>query len=164
MEANTACYIEFELGRSNVLPGLGNNGEEISRIKTNLKELIENETYELDSILVTASSSPEGKWDYNATLAQKRSEAVSEYFCRYMSKLRDSLQRENGISLNVDDSYVPETKNNRVILFTARSNPENWRMLAALVREDSLMTSSDKDSYFSLASHNDPDNRERAMQ
>lgn len=164
VEANTACYIDFEQGQSKVLPGMGHNAEEIARIKNNLRELMTNETFVLDSILVTASSSPEGSWHFNAVLAQKRSEAVSGYFAQFMNELRDSLRMDRGLSFNIDDSYVPGDEKENVIRFTSRSNPENWRMLDALVREDSLLTVEDRISYSNLASITDPDARERSMQ
>lgn len=164
VEANTACYIDFEKGQSRVLPGMGSNGDEIARIKSNLRSLMTNDSFVLDSILVTASSSPEGGWNFNAALSQKRSEAVSAYFSRFMNELKDSLRFERGLSFNVDENYVPEEDDDKKIVFTSRSNPENWRMLDALVREDSTMTDADKSSYMDLMSIKDPDSREHAMQ
>ncbi len=164
VEANTACYIDFEKGQSRILPGMGNNGEEIARIKANLRDLITNDSFILDSILVTASSSPEGGWQFNASLAQKRSEAVSAYFSRFMSELRDSIDSERGLSFNIDDSYETKDEKDRNIVFTSRSNPENWSMLDALVREDTSLTVEDKTSYSSLASISNLDSREHALQ
>ena len=59
VEENTACYIEFASGSFEVDERMGNNPEEIGRIKDNLKSLMQNEKFDLDSIVVTSSASPE---------------------------------------------------------------------------------------------------------
>ena len=67
-EANTACYVGFASGKDNIDLSIGNNAEEIGRIKRNLADLMENATYDLDSIIVTASASPEGSKALNDKL------------------------------------------------------------------------------------------------
>ena len=100
VEANTACYVDFAQGRSEVIETLGNNAGEIGRIKGNLAELMENRTFDLDSIVVTASASPEGQLRANGALAQRRSEAVSRYFDSYIRHYRDSLDAESGFLID----------------------------------------------------------------
>ena len=69
VEANTACYVEFAAGRSDVDLSRGNNAAEIGRIRGNLAQLLRNETFDLDSIVVTADCSPEGAWSANERLS-----------------------------------------------------------------------------------------------
>lgn len=136
-EANTACYIDFAPGSSEVVPTRENNSDEIGRIKHNLTELLENETFLMDSIVVLASCSPEGSYRTNIGLAAARAESVKKYF-------RDFVGR-NSIS------------------FKTASQPENWPMLDNLVERDSLLTAADKADYLKLAGMKDPDDREAAM-
>lgn len=89
VSANTACYVEFEHDRYEVDEDLGYNRDEIGRIKGNLAALIDHDEFEMDSIVVTASSSPEGTVGYNRRLTQRRSEAVAEYFRRFIDAYRD---------------------------------------------------------------------------
>ncbi len=159
VEANTACYIDFGAAQSDIDPELGNNASEIGRIKQNLRSLVENEVFEMDSITVTASCSPEGDWAYNERLSRRRSEAVSTYFGRFVHHCVDSLRREQGALIDLDGSLETARQD---IRFIARSDPENWRMLDELVRIDSLLLPEQKSRYESLRDR-EPDARERLL-
>lgn len=159
VEANTACYIDFGAAQSDINPELGNNASEIGRIKQNLRSLVENEVFEMDSITVTASCSPEGEWGYNERLSRRRSEAVSTYFGRFVRDCVDSLRREQGALIDLDGSLETARQD---IRFIARSDPENWRMLDELVRIDSLLLPEQKSRYESLRDR-EPDARERLL-
>lgn len=50
------------MGRSDVDLSLGHNRTETGRIRENLGALLQDEVYDLDSIVVTATCSPEGRW------------------------------------------------------------------------------------------------------
>ena len=149
VEAHTACYIWFPQGKSAVLESEGNNAEEIARIKQNLMSLLENQTFDMDSIIVTASCSPEGELAGNRRLSHERSRSVSDYFARYLLQARDSLG---------GGELLP------AIRFLPRHDAENWTMLDALVREDHQISESDKLSYNQLREIADPDIRERKLQ
>lgn len=162
VEANTACYIEFPLGRANVNPDLGHNPEEIARIKGNIRELLLNETFDLDSICVEAYASPEGAFRANDALAARRALAASEYFSDYAAMLRDSLAAEAGVMLTLGGASA-ERAGEPSISFCSRSGGENWRMLDRLVEEDDVLSRQTKDFYLSTASVADRDARERAL-
>lgn len=163
VEANTACYIDFDLGRHEVRAELSNNAEEIARIRENLLSLVQNEKYDLDSIVVTASASPEGPFKANDILSARRSRSVSEYFDRYLKRLRDSLAADSGILISLDDSYRADG-NGPDIRFVTRNNPENWTMLDAIIAGDGTLSAGDKAEYQSLRLIGDPDQRDLRMQ
>lgn len=162
VEANTACYIDFSAGRSDVDRTLGDNASEIGRIEANLHSLAFNEDLSLDSIVVTASASPEGSFQSNSMLSSRRSASVASYFKRYMHSLSDSLQRQSHYTIGMEEDdfsrKIPE------IDFISRSNPENWRMLDAIVRSDEVLSDSDKGKYYEISLEADPDARERRLQ
>ena len=164
-EANTACWIGFETGKSEVNPSYGKNHEEIRRIKRNLGELLENREYDLDSITVTASCSPEGSWLTNDKLSQKRAESVSDYFGQYIRHYRDSLKKEEGISYNLDETFDDTKRKHRAnkIRFISRSNSENWPMLERLVESDTVLTDRQKEDFARRLTVKDPDARENAL-
>ena len=103
VSANTACYVEFEHDRYEVDESLGYNRDEIGRIKDNLAALIDHDEFEMDSIVVTASSSPEGTVAYNTRLTQRRSEAVAEYFRRFIDEYRDSMKADEGFVVDMTE-------------------------------------------------------------
>ena len=165
VSANTACYVEFEHDRYEVDESLGYNRDEIGRIKDNLSALIDNDEFEMDSIVVTASSSPEGTVAYNTRLTQRRSEAVAEYFRIFIDEYRDSVRVNEGFVVDItgDPRSEPGMTGER-ILFVARNDAENWRMLDVLVAEDTVMSYEDKIAYINACEVADLDVREEVLQ
>ena len=162
-QANTACYVDFASGSSEVDISLSNNRDEIGRIRGNLAQLIEDTVYDLDSIVVTASASPEGSERANRALAQRRSESVCRFFEGYIRHYRDSLDREAGFSIGEDGEVVHEV-HRPDIRFIARNGGENWTMLDALIRKDSTVTDAQKEEYARLrASAADLDALEKGL-
>ena len=162
VEENTACYIEFASGSFEVDETMGNNPDEIGRIKDNLKSLIHNEKFDLDSIVVTSSASPEGTVKYNDRLSKKRSEGISVYFSKWMESYQDSLERERGFTVDEAGNIIIEKR--AEIPMIGRSSGENWHMLDRLIEKDTVLTAEEKESYCNLSTHLDIDQREREMQ
>ena len=192
VSANTACYVEFEHDRYEVDESLGYNRDEIGRIKKNLSALIDNDEFEMDSIVVTASSSPEGTVAYNTRLTQRRSEAVAEYFRMFIDEYRDSVKADVGFAVDMtedprsepgmtgeeypetpvrrsfayaqDDNGDAQDDNRERIQFIARNDAENWMMLDALVAKDTVMSYEDKIAYINACELDDLDRREEVLQ
>ena len=162
VEENTACYIEFASGSFEVDEKMGNNPGEIGRIKDNLISLMQNEKFDLDSILVTSSASPEGTVKFNDRLSKLRSEGISEYFSKWMNHYQDSLERERGFAVDEEGNIIIQKRTQ--IPMIGRSNGENWQMLDRLVEKDTVMTEDEKKSYISYAEIKDIDQRERSLQ
>ena len=162
VEENTACYIEFASGSFEVDEKMGNNPGEIGRIKDNLMSLMQNEKFDLDSILVTSSASPEGTVKFNDRLSKLRSEGISEYFSKWMNHYQDSLERERGFAVDEEGNIIIQKRTQ--IPMIGRSNGENWQMLDRLVEKDTVMTEDEKKSYISYAEIMDIDQRERSLQ
>lgn len=163
-DASTACYVEFRPGRDDVDLSLGHNAEETGRIRGTLASLLQNRDYDLDSIVVTASCSPEGSLRYNERLSRRRSEGVSAYLRAWMRAFTDSLRAERGIFMDMDgNAGVSGRDDVRDIAFISRSVPENWDGLDALVRRDTVMGADQKDSYFKARRIEDADAREEAL-
>ena len=162
VEENTACYIEFASGSFEVNETMGNNPGEIGRIKDNLISLMQNEKFDMDSIVVTSSASPEGTVKFNERLSQKRSEGISDYFSRWMNHYQDSLDIERGFSVDEEGNII--TQKRTQIPMMGRSSGENWQMLDRLVEKDTVMTEDEKKGYISSADIKDIDQRERSLQ
>lgn len=160
-EAHTACYIDFASGSADMNLALGENAAEAERIRSNLRELVTSDTFEMDSVVVTASSSPEGTYSSNERLSRRRADVVSGYFQNILHTLTDSVRRSGGVILGLGETV--EQPKTDPIRFIARNNPENWPMLDALVTKDSVLTGADKASYFALKRIPDPDRREAGL-
>ena len=68
-DASTTSRIDFRLGKSDIDLSLGDNRRELGRIRKILGSLLDNETFLLDSIIVTASASPDGRETVNWRLS-----------------------------------------------------------------------------------------------
>ena len=163
--ANTACYVDFAQGKADIDLSLGHNREEMGRIRENILELLGNDSFEMDSIVISASASPEGSAAANHALARKRAAAVADYFERYVRHYRDSVRR-NGFSMTLDEDGRERRvyENPPDIRFRSRSNGENWPYLSVLVVRDSLLSAADKRSYAEISETADADARERRLQ
>ena len=163
--ANTECRIDFEAGKSEIKMDYADNAYEINMISKTIASLLENKDFDLDSIIVRATASPEGRFTLNSSLAQKRSEAVSAYFSKYIEAYKDSLRQEAGFSMsfNGEEQKIVAAEKPVDIRFTPRCIPENWDDLDALVDKDVVMNPDQKSDYFSVRSESNPDVREARM-
>ena len=163
--ANTECRIDFEVGRADVKPELGENAAGISMIKQNLASLIENTEFDLDSIVVSAAASPDGTYAANASLAQKRSISVSKYFEKYIKEYTDSVKLAAGFTLDLEgDGEMKSAFQAQNIVLTPRSIPENWDDLKLFVEADVVMNVDQKAAFSALMEKEDNlDKREQQM-
>lgn len=162
-EANTACYVDFAVGKSDVDIELGHNRDEIGRIKGNLADLMTNANYDLDSIVVGAYASPEGRVAANDRLSEARSKSISKYLDKYIKEFQDSLEVDYGFE--VDENGNIKKFQRMKIPFVSRSFGENWGMLDRLVQQDTTLTDEQKENYSGLSDRiADLDAREIAMQ
>ena len=160
-EANMSSLILFPVGKAEIRGELGNNEEEIRGIKQNLRHLLSNEVYDLDSIVVTANSSPDGLYRKNADLSGRRAGSVSSYFGRFMSSVRDSIKRERGFSVDTTGHVRSETVES--IRFISRSNAENWEALDEMMESGVHFSASERESYRKYRQIKDPDRRDWLM-
>ena len=161
VQANTACYIDFEQGRAEIRKETGHNREEMARIEGNLRSLLLHRDFDLDSIVITASCSPEGSFEHNRRLSMRRSESVSDYFEGFLRHWRDSVRRSS-FHIGLDNTYQEEAP--AEIRLLSRNNPENWTMLDVLVREDGTLSVKEKEEYERTVSVREPDLREQRLQ
>ena len=168
VEESTACNIDFRTGRADIDEKLGGNAREIARIKEYLRNLLLNETFELDSVTIAASASPEGSVAANRALTLRRSRSAADYFEHYISYVRDSVRREEGMYILIADDFSESsvrksTRASREIRFKARAGGEDWALLDALVNADTLLDAAQKARYRELSALGDPDEREKRM-
>lgn len=168
VQVDAVSRIAFRTGRSGIDEGMDGNRAEIGSIKARLRRLLEDEAFEVDSIVIVASASPEGRFRSNADLSYRRAESVSEYFSRYVEYVKDSLRREQGLFISVGDDLSESGMKGssgprRDIRFLSRSGGENWLELDRLVETDTVLSAAGRKSYFALADVADPDRREAEL-
>ena len=162
-EANASYSIEFAKGKSDIQLDLADNYNQVGFVKDNLTDLLRNEVFDLDSIVVVANASPEGSWSANGALSKRRGDAVVRYFEDFMRDYRRQVAREGGFAVDEEGNVVAESGNVPNIRFISRSVPENWDLLDRLVRNEQRLTDDQKERYFSHAGMRDRDQREARM-
>lgn len=111
---NTKAFIDFAQGSAVVDTSLEGNASELERIIRCVDDVVGRKEYELDSLVIRASCSPEGSFRHNAGLASARSESIREY-------LKDYVPAE----------WKPYLRTSSV--------PENWDQMRRLVANDTVM-------------------------
>ena len=162
--ASTAAYVDFPVGKSEIIDTLSHNAEELGRIRLNVRDIIANRTFVVDSLAITATCSPEGTLSANKRLANARAESLKEYFNSFIRKVRDSLARE--IVIDMTEGELGEDKETPAEnLIRAFANPEDWERLYSLVRLDTTsVLVQDTSAIFSTRQLEDLDQREKALQ
>ena len=160
-DANTTSNIDFKQGKSDIDLTLGNNRRELGRIRRTLAALLENETYLLDSIIVTSYASPEGKENFNLRLSRSRSESISKYLDEQIKVLQDSLDRQRGLRYDASGRLVRQEYVR--VPFLSRYKGENWDRLDILVDGDTYLTEGDKSRYDLLRRVPDLDGRDALL-
>lgn len=158
--------IEFRSGSAEIDERLEQNRVELDGVKAALKELMENEDYEIDSIVVAANASPEGKYSANLRLSQQRSESAARYMDNYLARLRDTILADQGVLIELDEDLEERSVRMpqfRKIEFLPRHGGENWAMLEELVASDTLLSASAKTDFRLALQYGDPDRREEAL-
>ena len=156
--------VEFGKGKWTVDPKVGTNGAELASLKDNIAQILSNEDYVMDSILITAACSPEGNIDVNRKLSGRRGEAMKEYVMEYMCRYRDSIERsvweinegEGDVENIADDEGFGEEN----IRITEVS--EDWESLYMLLEKDTIV-SCDKALLVRCFAEENPDRREQLL-
>ena len=163
VEANTSGFIDFEMGRSEVKRRLFNNDMEISRIEGILASLLENEQFDLDSIMVTAYASPEGTVALNTKLSSDRAASVSSFFKRSIDHLSDSLRSNAGFMVGLDGAISHNEEPLPQIRFKSKNGGENWSKFESIINESQELDPKQKEYFMKCMQLSNLDARENAL-
>lgn len=135
-EAHFSAHITFPTGKAHVDEDLHDNGAEITKVQDIIKRLTWSSEFVIDSINMTASSSPEGTWATNELLAKRRALALKDYFGQKM-----------------DDKKGVDT------LFNAKWIAEDWNRISRMIGNSSRLP--DRSEILEIIENVlDPDKRE----
>lgn len=138
-EANFSAHITFPVARENIDENLNDNATEIAKVQDIIKQLTWSSEFIIDSINMTASSSPEGPWKMNEDLAKRRASSLKRYFAK-----------------KLDDKEGVDT------LFNAKWIAEDWKRVYDLIADESMryVIGSREQILAIIESEADPDRRE----
>ena len=130
-------YIRFLVGRTEVVDTLGDNRRQLDKITDLMRQIVEQEEFYVDTIMLTATASPEGRYTANERLARGRAEALKRYLVKRYGRQIDTM-------------------------LTVRWVAEGWDELVRLIRGDKEL--SHRDEILALiAAERNPDRREQLI-
>ena len=84
-------YIQFFVGDTRVVDTLGDNRRQLDKITDLMRQIVEQEEFYVDTITLTAASSPEGGYTFNARLSQGRAQALKQYLVKRYGRGIDTM-------------------------------------------------------------------------
>ena len=130
-------YIQFFTGDTRVVDTLGDNRRQLDKITSLMWQIVEQQEFYVDTITLTAASSPEGDYAFNNRLSQGRAEALKRYLVRRYGRSIDTM-------------------------LTVRWVAEDWSELTNRIRTDREVVNRDAILELIVAEKN-PDRREQAI-
>ena len=130
-------YIQFFVGDTRVVDTLGDNRQQLDKITGLIRQIVEQQEFWVDTITLTAASSPEGAYAFNDRLSQGRAAALKRYLVRRYGRSIDTM-------------------------LIVRWVAENWPELTQRIRTDKSIEN--REAILALiASEKNPDRREQAI-
>ena len=130
-------YIQFFVGDTRVVDTLGDNRRQLDKIAGLMRRIVEQQEFYVDTITLTAASSPEGAYAFNDRLSQGRAAALKRYLVRRYGRSIDTM-------------------------LIVRWVAENWPELTQRIRTDKSIEN--REAILALiASEKNPDRREQAI-
>ena len=130
-------YIQFFVGDTRVVDTLGDNRRQLDKITGLMRQIVEQQEFYVDTITLTAASSPEGAYAFNDRLSQGRAQALKRYLVRRYGRSIDTM-------------------------LIVRWVAENWPELTQRIRTDKSIEN--REAILALiASEKNPDRREQAI-
>ena len=84
-------YIQFFVGDTRVVDTLGDNRRQLDKITGLMRQIVEQQEFYVDTITLTAASSPEGTYAFNDRLSQGRAVALKRYLVRRYGRSIDTM-------------------------------------------------------------------------
>lgn len=130
-------YIQFFVGDTRVADTLGDNRRQLDKITGLMRQIVGQQEFWVDTITLTAASSPEGAYAFNDRLSQGRAAALKRYLVRRYGRSIDTM-------------------------LTVRWVAEDWAELTNRIRTDREIVN--RDAILELiAEEKNPDRREQAI-
>lgn len=96
------------VGRANIIDTMGQNHVQLAKIERLMDTLINQYEFFVDSITITASSSPDGSMATNGRIAAQRARSIKERLVRKFGREVDTLIRTHSIGGGLDAAQASD--------------------------------------------------------
>lgn len=88
---NDRSWITFPIGKSTLIDSLGDNRTELEKMKTLMSSLLYQYEFYVDSVILTAASSPDGNHTRNEQLSMQRAQSLRNFLVKEFDQQIDTL-------------------------------------------------------------------------
>jgi tetratricopeptide (TPR) repeat protein len=152
--------ISFKAGKYKIDPYHNNNANELEKISSMVENVFKENEFEIDSVKIISSSSPEGKFKTNEKLSKQRSTEIEKLITDLvieMSQKYKTLHLHHG-KLVGEYGDRQHDLNGKIIQCII---PENWQLLYRLIERDTILTN--KKGLLDCFAEVEPDKRENLL-
>lgn len=118
------AQIIYTVNNAEIKPALGNNQMELDKIRGTIENIRSAQGVKINSIEISSYASPEGGWQNNQSLSERRAASLTAWIRRYY--------------------------NLGSVELTSRGYGEDWLRLVEYIKEDPVMSSFDKEDVIRL--------------
>ena len=156
--------IAFAKGQWQIDSKLGDNASVMSDIKRNFAQVFSNDDFVVDSILVAAACSPEGKYSVNNRLSKQRGETIKGFLLQNIKFAQDSVSNdvwELGSAEVIDGEAEHPNSVFDPNCIKISEVSEDWEELYRLISYDTVLAG--KGILEKCSAVDDPDAREAVL-
>lgn len=95
-EVSKSSRIQFNVDKSDIVPGLGNNKTELDSVKNSIAIVQERSYLTITKVHIVGYASPEASFEYNYRLSTRRANSYAEYIIRENKISRDYFVIDSG--------------------------------------------------------------------
>ena len=141
-----SAYVDFVVNRVDINPAYRNNKVELSKITATIDSVRNDADITLNAISIKGFASPEGSYDNNANLAEKRTEALKKYVQNLYEFDADFIETEHepedwaNLRRFVEASELPNKEAILAIIDSSRE-PDNkeWHIRSSFADDYQVM-------------------------
>lgn len=145
--SHISANICFEPGKHIIDEAFDSNDTELEDLKYHIATLIDNREFNIDSLVITTSCSPEGDYSFNRRLSVRRGESIAEYIRNFVAGYcaeTDSSCKENysySMKEDAENMFCENGCESRVteLSFSVQNIAENWNDLNIMIMTDTLI-------------------------
>lgn len=133
--------LDFTKGAWEINQSSVHNADEIGNMKKRIREVLQDTTYVLDSLIISSACSPEGSVTLNTRLSGRRGNSIKDLIDKYIKFYKDSISKEFW-NINLMETEVVDTNDNIEIKLANKS--EDWDGLYNMVYTSKVLDNKEK--------------------
>ncbi|MBQ1929530.1 MAG: hypothetical protein II344_02715 [Bacteroidales bacterium] len=133
--------LDFKKGTWEIDELFSHNWVEIGNMKKRIREVLQDTTYVVDSLIISSACSPEGSVTLNTRLSGRRGNSIKELIDKYVKFYKDSILKE---FWNINLLEAEDVDTNGKIEIKLANKSEDWNGLYNLIYTSEVLDNKEK--------------------